>query len=58
MDNWQAWFTVAVLGLVFFQLAFTHVATDLALISGVALLLLTGILTPEEALAGLAEPTA
>jgi di/tricarboxylate transporter len=54
MDNWQAWFTVAVLGLVFVQLALTHVATDLALISGVALLLLTGILTPEEALAGLA----
>ncbi len=54
MDNWQAWFTVAVLGLVFLQLALTHVAADLALISGVALLLLTGILTPEEALVGLA----
>jgi di/tricarboxylate transporter len=54
MDNWQAWFTVAVLGLVFFQLAFTHVATDLALIGGVAMLVLTGILTPEAALTGLA----
>jgi di/tricarboxylate transporter len=54
MDTWQAWFTVAVLGLVFFQLAFTRISTDLALISGVALLMLTGILTPEDALAGLA----
>jgi di/tricarboxylate transporter len=54
MDNWQAWFTVAVLGLVFFQLAFTHVAADLALISGVALLVFAGILSPSAAVAGLA----
>jgi di/tricarboxylate transporter len=54
MDNWQAWFTVAVLGLVFFQLAFTRVPADFSLIGGVALLVLTGILPPEDALKGLA----
>jgi di/tricarboxylate transporter len=54
MDNWQAWFTMAVLGLVFFQLAFTRIATDLALLGGVALLVLTGVLSPKLALAGLA----
>jgi di/tricarboxylate transporter len=54
MDNWQAWFTLAVLGLVLFQLAFTHVAADLSLIGGVTLLVFAGILSPSEALAGLA----
>jgi di/tricarboxylate transporter len=50
----EKWFTFAVIGLVFFQLAFTRVATDLALLSGVAILIFSGILTPELALAGFA----
>lgn len=59
--GWDAWFTVAVLGLVFYQLAFTRVPADLALIGGVVLLVMQGvldpedpILTPAQALAGLA----
>jgi di/tricarboxylate transporter len=45
---------MAVVGLVFCQLALTRIPTDLALISGVALLVLSGVLSPELAFAGLA----
>ena len=54
MDNWQAWFTGAVLLLVLLQLALTRMPADLALISGVALLVFTGVISAEQAFAGLA----
>jgi di/tricarboxylate transporter len=54
MDNWQAWFTVAVLLLVLLQLALTRMPADLALIAGVALLVFAGIISVEQAFAGLA----
>ncbi|MGE0607063.1 MAG: SLC13 family permease [Pirellulales bacterium] len=52
--GWQAWFTLAVLALVFGLLVRGRVSADLILIGGVVLLLLAGILTPAEALAGMA----
>jgi di/tricarboxylate transporter len=54
MENWQAWFTVSVVLLVLLQLAFTRLPADLALISGVALLVFSGVLSAEQAFAGLA----
>ena len=51
---WDAWFTLLV---VFFNIAlliFTRIGADVVLVAGVSVLLLTGILSPEDALAGLA----
>ncbi len=48
-----AQFTLAVVGLVFVLLVFSQVTPDVILIGAVTLLLLTGILTPGEALAGM-----
>ena len=52
MDD--ALFTLGVLALVFGMLIWSRVAPDVVLIGGVVLLLLRGILSPREALAGLA----
>lgn len=52
--GWQAWLTVSIIGLVFTLLIFTEVATDLVLICGITVLLVAGVLTPPQALAGLA----
>ena len=49
----DAWFTLGVLALVFAMLIWSRVAPDVVLIGGVALLLVRGILSPREALAGL-----
>ncbi len=54
MDNWQAWLTVAVLLLALGQLAFTRIPPDIALLGAVAVLMLTGVLAPHDALSGLA----
>jgi di/tricarboxylate transporter len=50
---WQAWFTLAVLALVLGLLAFSNRPPDGIMLGGVTLLLLGGVLTPSEALAGL-----
>ena len=50
----DAWFTLAVVGLIFGLLIWTRIAPDVVLIGGVALLMLRGILQPREALAGMA----
>jgi len=50
----DAWFTLAVVGLIFGLLIWTRIAPDVVLIGGVALLMLRGILEPREALAGMA----
>jgi di/tricarboxylate transporter len=50
----DAWFTLGVLALIFGMLIWSRVAPDVVLIGGVALLLIKGILSPREALAGLA----
>ena len=51
--GWDAWFTLAVLMLALGSLIFTRVAPDVALVGAVAILLLAGIIDPEQALAGL-----
>ena len=50
----EAWFTIAVVLVMLGFLALTDFGPDTVLMGGVTLLLITGILTPEEALAGLA----
>jgi len=52
--GWEAWFTLATVGLILGVLSATELATDVVLTGAVTLLLLSGILTPKEALAGLA----
>jgi di/tricarboxylate transporter len=49
----QAWFTVGLIGLILYLLAFTRYSPDIVMLGGVTLLLLLNILTPEDALAGL-----
>ena len=50
----DAWLTLAVLFLVFAALIFSSIPADVALVGGLTLLLLTGVLTTDQALAGLA----
>jgi di/tricarboxylate transporter len=52
----DAWLTVAVLTAILALLVATNVAADLAMFGGLTVLLLAGIITPREALAGMAEP--
>ena len=51
--DFDGWFALGVLGLVFYLLAFTRTPADVALIGGAALLLIRGIISPKEALSGL-----
>jgi di/tricarboxylate transporter len=51
---WEAWFTLAVIGMCFALLIIRRTAPDIVFIGGLTLLLLSGVLTPEQALAGLA----
>lgn len=50
----DAWTTLAVLCLVLGLLACTRLAADVVMLAGLTVLLLAGVLTPKEALAGLA----
>jgi di/tricarboxylate transporter len=49
----EAWIAVAVVALVIALLALTRFAADVVLVAGVTLLLVSGVLTPGQALAGL-----
>ena len=51
--GWDAWLTVAVLGVVFTLLAATNIAADVVMLAGLVLLLLCGVVTPKEALSGM-----
>ena len=51
--GWEAWFTLAVVALCFGALTFSRVGPDMILVGGVTLLLLSGVLTPQEALSGM-----
>jgi di/tricarboxylate transporter len=51
--GWQAWLTLAIIGLVFVVLMATEVATDVVLVGAVTLLMIAGVLSPKEAFAGL-----
>ena len=52
--TWEGWFSVAVVASVIGLLAATRLAADIVLVGGVTVLLLSGVLAPPEALAGLA----
>ena len=56
MMGWDAWTTVAVLFLVFGLLALTRIAPDLIFLGALTLLITFNIITPSEALSGLANP--
>jgi len=51
--SWEAWFTLGVIGLCFCSLLFSKIATDIIIVGGALILLTVGILTPQEALAGM-----
>ncbi|WP_288365964.1 SLC13 family permease [uncultured Marinobacter sp.] len=53
---WEALLTLATLLCVLSALAFTRVSADLVLMAALAFLVITGILSPTEALAGFANP--
>ncbi len=50
--GWEAWFTSAVVLGCFAMMAFTWVSADIIMSAGLTLLLVSGVLLPEEALAG------
>ncbi len=50
--SWEAWFTLGVISLCFSALLLSKVSADIIIVGGVLLLLITGILTPQEVLAG------
>ena len=52
--GWEGWFSTAITTLCFSTLALTRYSPDIVLLGGVTLLLLAGVLTPEQALSGLA----
>jgi di/tricarboxylate transporter len=51
--TWEAWLTVGVVLLVLGLLTFTAILPDIILVGGVVLLLVGGVLTPDQALSGM-----
>ena len=54
--TWEGWFTLAIIGFVFYTMIRGLAPTDLALWGSAVLLTLVGIIEPRELLSGLAEP--
>ena len=54
--GYEAWMTLSVLALVVGLLALARIPPDMIMLGGVTLLMVTGVLDPSEALAGLANP--
>ena len=52
--GWQAWLTLGVIGVIFAALIATEASTDVVLVGAITMLMVAGVLTPKEALAGLA----
>ncbi len=52
--GWEAWFTLAIIGSCFSALLLSKVSADVIIVGGLMILLLVGILTPQEALSGMA----
>lgn len=52
--GWEAWASLIVIVFNILLLIFTRIGADIVLVSGVTLLMLLGILSPDEALSGLA----
>lgn len=51
--TWEAWLTVGVVLLVLGLLTFTTILPDIILVGGVVLLLVSGVLSPDQALSGM-----
>jgi di/tricarboxylate transporter len=51
--GWQAWLTLGVIGVIFLALIATEASTDVVLVGAITVLMVAGVLTPREALAGL-----
>jgi di/tricarboxylate transporter len=52
--EWESWYSVGVTTLCFGILALTRISPDIVMVGGLTLLLLAGVVSPEQALAGLA----
>jgi di/tricarboxylate transporter len=52
--GWEGWFSIAITTLCFTTLALTRYSADIVMVGGLTLLLLAGVLSPEQALSGLA----
>jgi di/tricarboxylate transporter len=52
--GWEGWFSIAITTLCFSTLALTRYSPDIVMLGGLTLLLLAGVLSPEQALSGLA----
>lgn len=52
--EWESWYSVSVTTLCFGILALTRISPDIVMVGGLTLLLLAGVISPEQALAGLA----
>jgi di/tricarboxylate transporter len=52
--GWEGWYSIAVTTLCFATLALTRYSPDIVMVGGLTLLLLAGVLSPEQALSGLA----
>lgn len=52
--GWEGWFSIAITTLCFSTLALTRYSPDIVMVGGLTLLLLAGVLSPEQALSGLA----
>lgn len=53
---WEAWLTLSVVGVVLCLLSLTRIGPDIILMGALTALLVTGVLTPEQALSGLSNP--
>ncbi len=52
--GWEGWFSIGITILCFTTLALTRYSPDIVMVGGLTLLLLAGVLSPEQALSGLA----
>jgi di/tricarboxylate transporter len=52
----EAWFTIGLVGVVFAVLTFTSLTPDIIMLGAVVVLMLLGILAPDEALSGMSDP--
>ena len=52
--GWEGWFSIGVTSMCFSILALTRISPDIVMVGGLTLLLVSGVLSPDQALAGLA----
>lgn len=50
--SWDAWFSIAIMAFCFSSLVLSRISPDIIMSAGLTLLLISGVLTPQEALAG------